>query len=668
MRPRGVNAGIVNFMLPPRMRYTSLVCLINRPPTSCEPTKRMSIVRIENIRKYFAGTPVLEGVDFRVEEGEHLGLIGRNGTGKSTLFRLITGEILPDSGVIERMKRARMACLAQLPKVMDGATIFDIVLHSFQELLQQERALAELEERMAAGDEGALAEYSVLQEQFTARGGYEFRGNIKRVLQGLGFHPDEFNMPFHALSGGQRTRLMLALVLLQDADLLLLDEPENHLDLEAREWLEDYLRQCRAAVVIISHDRQMLNAVATRIVEVERGCLLNYSGNYAYYMEQKALLRDQQQRAFERQQELIRKEEAWIDRFRYKNTKARQVQSRIKRLEKMELVDAPPPEASSATFNLGTVVRSGAVVLDAKDLCMGYGPLTLYKDLSFQVRRGERIGLIGPNGSGKTTLLRQISGKIQGLGGTVTLGHKVTLNYYEQNHESMNPANDILGEIQSVRPEWTPQEIRSFLGRLLFTGDDVFKPVPALSGGELSRVAMAKMILGQANLLLLDEPTNHLDIASREALENALAEFPGSIVLASHDRALIDRLVDRLILVEQGNASVHLGNYAEYRRKHLEAQEEQSPKSTEAVLKIRRVQEEREKKKARDREDRKQRRALEQLERDIESMEELLESFHEKFAALDPADYVAAQRLNDEYDGLKNDLKALYEEWEELVD
>ncbi len=628
----------------------------------------MSIVRLENVSKYFAGAAVLEGVDFRVEEGEHIGLIGRNGTGKSTVFRLITGEIQADGGVIERMKRARIACLAQLPQVAAGATIFDIVLHSFQDLLEQERALAALEDRMAAGDAAALVEYGPLQEQFAARGGYEFRGNIKRVLQGLGFHPEEFNLPFHALSGGQRTRLMLALVLLQDADLLLLDEPENHLDLEAREWLEEYLRQCRAAVVIISHDRQMLNAVATRIVEVERGILFNYSGNYAFYMGQKALLREQQQRAFERQQEFIRKEEAWIDRFRYKNTKARQVQSRIKRLEKMEMVDAPPPEATSATFNLGAVVRSGAVVLDARDLSMRYGPLTLYKDLSVQVRRGERIGLIGPNGSGKTTLLRHLSGKIKGLGGTVTLGHKVTLNYYEQNHESMNPANDVLTEVQTVRPEWTPQEVRSFLGRLLFTGDDVFKPVQALSGGELSRVAMAKLILGRANLLLLDEPTNHLDIASREALENALAEFPGTIILASHDRALIDRLADRLIVIERGNASVHLGNYAEYHRKHLESLAPTPPKSTDEVLKIRRVQEEREKKKARDREDRKQRRLLEQLEQDIESMEELLETFHEKFAGLDPADFVAAQRLNEEYSGLKADLKALYEEWEALVD
>ena len=627
----------------------------------------MSLVRFENVSKSFAGAPVLENISLRVEEGEHVGLIGRNGTGKSTIFRLITGEIEPDGGVIERMRRARTACLAQLPRVDDKATIFDIVLHSFRDLLDEEHALSAIETRMADGDHSALAEYSALQEHFTLRGGYEFRTRIKQVLQGLGFHPDEFDLPFHALSGGQRTRLMLALVLLQDADLLLLDEPENHLDLEAREWLEEYLKTCPKGVVIISHDRQMLNAVVSRIIEVERGQLYGHTGNYEAYLKQKALIREQQQKAYERQQDFIRKEEAWIDRFRYKNTKARQVQSRVRRLEKLEMVDAPPPVSSTVSFNMGEVVRSGAVALEARNLTMGYGGLMLYRDVTFQVQRGERVGIIGPNGSGKTTLLRQLAGMHPGLAGEVTLGHKVAFSYYDQNHATLNPARDILTEVMTVRPAWTPERMRSFLGRFLFTGEDVFKPVTALSGGELSRVAIAKLVLSDANLLLLDEPTNHLDIASREALEGALSDFPGAMVIVSHDRALIDRMVEKLIIIQQGRAEVHLGNYAHYRWKHQQAEEEAKPQKAEDVLKIRREKVTRDQKKAQVREERKQRRQLEQLEHDIEAMEELLAGYNDKFAAVDPADYVRAQQLKEEYEGLKADLQGLYEEWETLA-
>lgn len=626
----------------------------------------MSLIRLENISKSFAGAPVLEGIDFRVEEGEHIGLIGRNGTGKSTIFRIITGEIDPDGGVVERRRRMRFACLNQLRKVEDQATIYEIVLGAFEGLVAQEQALQRLEQHMAVGDEAVLAEYSRLQDEFALQGGYTFRTEINRVLRGLGFTSGEFDLPFEALSGGQRTRLMLALVLLQEADLLLLDEPENHLDLEAREWLEEFLKECPKAVVVISHDRQMLNTVVSRIVEVEQGALFGHTGNYEAFVKQKALLREQQRKAFERQQDFVRKQSAWIERFRYKNTKARQVQSRIKRLEKMEMVDAPPPEMSEARFRMGEVVRSGAVVLDARDLTMAFGDLKLYDGVSLQVQRGERVGLVGPNGSGKTTLLRQIAGTLQGLRGTVTLGHKVELALYEQHHESLNTAHDVFTEIQSVKPEWTPLEVRSFLGRFLFSGDEVFKPVAALSGGELSRVAIAKLILSGANLLLVDEPTNHLDIASREALESALTEFPGTLVVASHDRAFIDLLVDKLVVLENGRASVHLGNYAHYRWKQREEQAEKE-RAPDEGLTIRPGKAAREQKRTQERRDRRQRRELEEVEANIEDMEALLTDYDARFASLDPSDYEQSQALKAEYEALKADLEALYKAWEELA-
>ena len=645
----------------------------------------MSIVRFENVTKAFGGKPVLDGICLRIEEGEKIGLVGRNGTGKSTVFRLITGEIEPDSGVIERMRRARVACLAQMPQLSPADTIFDVVMHSFHDLIEMEHELGRLEQAIGDGDDSLLERYSAIQDEFVARGGYEFRTKTKRVLHGLGFTVEDFELHANALSGGQRTRLMLALVLLQEADLLLLDEPENHLDIEAREWLEGFLATTSQAVVIISHDRRMLNKVMGRIIDVERGELTTFTGNYESYVTQKAVIREQQQKAYTMQQEFIEKEQRLIDRFRYKNTKASMVQSRIKRLEKMDLVDAPPPEAADARFGFGEVVRSGQTVLRAESVGMAYGPLTLYKNLSFEVTRGERVGIIGPNGSGKTTLLRQLAGRLQQEGptGNVTIGHKVHMGFYEQQHESLNRANDIMNEIRAVRPEMTPGQVRSFMARFLFVGEDVFKSISTLSGGELSRVAMAKLILGSANLLLLDEPTNHLDIASREAIEEALAGFPGSIVVVSHDRELVDRLVNKLIIVERDETIIHLGNYTDYtwwqtKRRAEDTAVEAAKRDTEDVLRIRREAAPRDEKevratqrasqKAEEKEARRKRRQVEELEQNIESMEHLIEEMEARFIQIDPADFEKARSLKEEYEGMKTDLQAMYAEWEQLAE
>ncbi|MCX5769269.1 MAG: ATP-binding cassette domain-containing protein [Candidatus Hydrogenedentes bacterium] len=426
-------------------------------------------------------------------------------------------------------------------------------------------------------------------------------------------------------------------------------------------------------MVIISHDRRMLNHVVKRIVEVERAGLFNYTGNYDSYLEQKTLVREQQQKAFDLQQEFIEKETKWINRFRYKNTKAKQVQSRIRNLEKMERTEAPPPEGSEAKFRFGEVVRSGQLVLDARGLGKSYGDLKLYAGLSFQVTRGERVGIIGPNGSGKTTLLRQLAGRLEGGSGSVALGHKVTFGFYDQHHENLENANDILTEIRLERPDMTPEQVRTFMGKFLFTGEDVFKPLAALSGGELSRVALAKLILSQANLLLLDEPTNHLDIASREALEGALKAFPGSLLVVSHDRELIDRLVEKLIVIENGTASVHLGNYSHYRWK-LEAELEQkaaravedAKKKANDALKVRKNGSRPDK--AQEREARKRRKQIEELEQNIESMEALVEEIEQQFAAIGAADYEQTRALKEQYDGLKSDLQGMYAEWEKMIE
>jgi ATP-binding cassette subfamily F protein 3 len=628
----------------------------------------MSLVRLENVSKTFGMDFVLSGVNLRVEEGEKIGLIGRNGTGKSTIFRLITAETEPTRGLIERQRKLRIGALAQIPDTRPTATIHDVVMASFGELMTQERELRALEEEMSAGDTSVMERYSRLQEAFTVAGGYEFRTNAKRVLHGLGFRQEDYELHFNALSGGQRTRLMLALVLMHDADLLLLDEPENHLDLQAREWLENFLKDWPRAFIVISHDRQMLNAVSGRILELEQGEVRSYTGNYDAYLDAKVLQREQQQKAFEKQQGFVERERRWIERFRYKNTKSRQAQSRIKRLDKLETVDAPPPEAGSVSIKMKEVVRSGQKVIEAIRLSMSYDDLHLYSDVSFTVERGERVGIIGPNGTGKSTLLRQLAGNLPDGAGEVIIGHKVKLGFYDQHHEDLNPANDILTEVWASRPDWVPEQVRKFLGRLLFTGQDVFKQISALSGGERSRVALAKLILESANVLLLDEPTNHLDIASREVLEMALAEFQGSIVLVSHDRELIDRLVDKLVIIENGRAEFHLGNYSHYRWRLQEEKGESVPNSAEKtaadVMKIRTMEKKRQR--SNDNERKKMRRELEELEDNIQSVESLVEEYEGRFAALDPADFEKAAALKAEYEAFKKDLEQLYAEWEVL--
>jgi len=621
---------------------------------------------LEEVTKYYAGEAVLDRISLRIEEGEKIGLIGRNGSGKSTIFRIITGEVAPDNGIVERMRKARVACLSQIPDVAPDQRIFDTVLTPFAALIAREDELRALENRIAAGDESVLEQYSALQESFALDGGYEYRSTVKRVIHGLGFMPEDYDLPFESLSGGQRTRLMLALVLLQDADLLLLDEPENHLDMDAREWLEEFIKTSEKAVMVISHDRRLLDEAVGRIVEIERGDLRSFTGNYTFYVEQSALLREQQQKAYDRQQLHIAKQERFIERFRYKNTKATAVQSRIKQLEKIERVDAPAAEADVATFNLGGVVRSGAVVLEARELSKAYGSIKLYEKVSFQVERGERVGIMGPNGSGKTTLLRHLLGDLADAGGEVTLGHKVSVGYYDQHHHALNPVNDIVTEVQSVRPDMTLERLRTFLGRFLFTGDDVFKRISMLSGGERSRVAMAKLVLGEANLLILDEPTNHLDIASSEALEVALAEFPGTLMLVSHDRTLLDRLVNKLVVFGNGSAEVHLGNYSGYRDHQREAaaktQETRPEKRvTDAMLS-------RQQKKAEERELRRKRRELEELEAKIHDGEQRLAGFEKQFVTLDPTEYERGEALRHEYEAAKVELEALYGRWEALGD
>jgi ATP-binding cassette subfamily F protein 3 len=634
----------------------------------------MSLIRLENITKSFQGDAIFENVSFQIEERERIGLIGRNGSGKSTLFNLVTGSITPDVGTIERMKRARISWLSQMPDVSPTTSIFDVVLLRFESLLRLEDDLAVLERKIEGGESDVIDEYGPLRERFELEGGYEFRSKIKRILCGLGFLEDDFSMEFQSLSGGQRTRLMLALILVEDADLILLDEPENHLDLAAREWLENFLMNWPESLVIISHDRQLLNAVSTRTIEVEHGQIWQFSGNYDSYMENKALRLEQQENEYDRQQRFIKKEEQWINRFRYKNTKAKAVQSRIKKLDKLEKVNSVQGAEKVSAFAHKEVVRSGQLVLKASNLCKSFPGLNLYDEVSFTVERGERVGIIGANGTGKSTLLKQIAGTLDDCTGTIELGHKVSIGYFDQHHANLDVDLDIVSYFEKHYPTMKTETIRSYLGQYLFQGQDVFKSLRSLSGGEKNRVAMAKLIQDNNNLLLLDEPTNHLDIISREVLEESLTHYSGTILLVSHDRLLIDHLVDKLIILGDGKAEVFLGNYSHYKWKKKEDSVFSNTIVSDEVLNIRTrdtledagEQTDNKQRRERRKELRRMESKLKKLEESINSCEYQISSFTDDLNQTDPTDYEELSSLSIQKEKDEAKLEKLVGEWEEL--
>jgi len=526
------------------------------------------LFHLSDVQKSYGAHDILRGVSLQINPGEHVGLVGRNGAGKTTIFRLVSGEESPDKGDVVRARGVRLGLLAQHVHFEPGTTVHESALAAFGRLQRIEHEMHELEHRMAepgADLEKVLESYSDLQHEFEHEGGFEYAAKAEAILQGLGFDRQQWSLETEKLSGGQQNRLGLARLLLAEPDVLLLDEPTNHLDVVAVEWLEEFLQSYPSAYVIISHDRYFLDRACRRIVELENGRASSYAGNYSAYLVEREERREAQQRAYENQRQLIEKTEEFIRR-NLAGQKTKQAKSRRTMLAKLERVEAVKADRSSGDFRLQSIERTGNHVLTVDEVTIGYPEKVLARDISFILRRGECLGIIGPNGSGKTTFLRTILKKILPLSGEIRWGTKVQIGYYAQQLDDLDDRNEIIMELRRVAASnATAGELRSFLAKFLFTGDDVYKKVQDLSGGEKGRLALAKLIYSRVNVLVLDEPTNHLDIPSREALEEALDAYEGTILTISHDRYFLDRLASQILALDgQGLAEHYDGDYTEY--------------------------------------------------------------------------------------------------------
>ena len=635
----------------------------------------MIVLACDRITKSFGVDIILNQITFSVNEGSRLGVVGGNGAGKTTLFNIIAGEMSPDSGEIYKLRDTTMAYLPQNTVLMSEKTIWDELMEVFRPLLDMEETLRQMEAKMAdyiSMDEGEytrlLNEYSRLQETFDRQGGYSYESFIRGVLVGLGFSPEEFDSPIDHLSGGQKTRVALTKVLLEKPSLLLLDEPTNHLDLDAMQWLEEYLQSYPGTIMVISHDRYFLDALCDHILEVENKTARLYSGNYSSYVDQKAQWIAQREREYKAQQREIARQEEIIERYRSFNREKsiRAAESRQKRLDKMERVEKVY-HGDQISFSFDIDRQSGRDVLAVDSLSKAFGDNRLFEDISFNIRLGDRVALIGPNGCGKSTLFKIILGKIPPSSGTVKTGTGVEIGYYDQELQSLDPNNTVLEELWRDFPQMRETEIRNALAARLFRGDSVYKSVGSLSGGEKGHLLLTKLVLANNNFLLLDEPTNHLDMPSREELERALLEFPGTILMISHDRYFLNKLANRVIAMESGGITEYLGNYDDYVNKKRELQALAEQKDKESVSKTISREERRRQRMERER-SREERERLENLEGQIHQMEEEIKELESLMA--DPALYDDVDRMLDvqqRYAQVKEELEELYSKWINLA-
>lgn len=628
----------------------------------------MIILSAQHIAKSFGVNAVLRDVSLTVQQGDRIGLVGVNGCGKSTLMRILVGLDAQDGGEISLVRGLRVGYLAQQNMVTSGETVWNELQKVYEQVFAMEKKLRELEDEMAHAHTDVQrfaqlsADYDRLTQRFEEADGYSWKSMVSGVLNGLGFKPAQYDQCVDSLSGGEQTRLCLARLLLQKPDLLLLDEPTNHLDMETLQWLENYLAAYKGSVLVISHDRYFLDHVCTGIVEILMGSSEQYNGNYTRYIAQRQERFESRMRAYEIQQKEIERQQAIIARYRMFNREKsiRAAESREKALDRMEKLEKPVDERA-IRFSFEARRRTGEDVLQLTEISKSFGEKHLFHDLTLRVRAGDRVALIGPNGVGKSTLIKIIVGEEQPDDGFIRYGSNVDIGYYDQHQSTLHADKTVLDEIWDRFPQMEQSNVRGALGMFLFTGDDVFKPIHTLSGGEKGRVALTALMLRKDNLLLLDEPTNHLDMDSREVLEDALADFGGTIITVSHDRYFINRIANRIIEMQPDGVTEYIGNYDDY------IERKNRPVAVEAEAGKTKTELEKEK-----RREKLSRQALRQLKIRAQEAEKAVGVKEAEIAELeaqmaDPSLYSDAQKSADvqrAYQKAQQALQTLYEQWE----
>ncbi len=626
------------------------------------------LFRFSDVYKSYAAHEILGGVSFQLNPQEKAGLVGRNGAGKTTVFRLLTESEAPDSGEIVKASNLRLGLLEQHVDFAPGATVHSFAMAAFEKLIDIETEMRQLEAQMSGhGEEleDIFARYGELQHQFEHEGGFEATARAEAVLLGLNFPREIWTHEAAHLSGGQKNRLGLARLLLSGADVLLLDEPTNHLDIRSVEWLEEFLQNYSGAYVIISHDRYFLDRTCTRIIELDEGKAYTSPGNYSEYLEIREERRETQRRAYENQQAMIARTEDFIRR-NIAGQKTKMAKSRRNTLQRLERVEAVRGDRSGGNFDLKKVERSGGDVLMAEELAVGYENEPLIRGLNFTVHRGDALGIIGENGSGKTTFVKTILGKLHTVSGSYRWGVKTSIGYYSQQLEDLDERSEIIMELRRVAaPTVTDGELRGYLARFLFVGDDVYKRIGDLSGGEKGRLALAKLIYSRANVLVLDEPTNHLDIPSREALEDALVEYDGTVVVISHDRFFLDRVADGILALEKnGSYELFNGNYSEYHEWNLRREKKEIIEVETSSVEATRSRSSDLSKNERLKLEKKARETEAEIARLEESLRELTEKMSDPETAAAPEKFA---RLSGEYHEAENRVGQLYQKWEDTL-
>ncbi len=634
----------------------------------------MIVLAGKDIKKSYGIDTIIENISFTVQDQDKIGVVGVNGAGKSTLFKIITGVLEKDEGELFFGKGIRVGYMTQDFEFHSENTILEEMLTVFQHLIDMEKEISSLEHRISGSEaasgglEQLLKNYANLQEQYKQKKGFEYQSLARGVLKGLGFAQEDFDKRVNILSGGQKTRIALGKILLQDFDILLLDEPTNYLDIQSVEWLESFLRTLRGAVMIVSHDRYFLDMVTTKTFEIENKTLVEYNGNYSKYVDLKKLRQEELMKDYELQQREVERQKAIITRFRQYNREKsiKQAESREKALERMELLDKPLSTPKGVKFTFEPRIKSGNDVLFVNEVAKSFDR-PLFENATFEIKRGERVALLGPNGIGKTTLLKIIMGLLRPNEGNVRYGTNVHLGYYDQEQENLSYDKLVIDEIWDEYPDLNQTDLRTKLAAFLFQGEDVFKEVYKLSGGERSRISLLKLMLSKSNFLLMDEPTNHLDIVSKQVLEEALSGYNGTVLFISHDRYFINKVATKVVELNAKGCGVYNGDYSYYLAKKavLEASEDGSEETT----KVSEQKNDWVKQKEEKANQRKQQKRLETVEREIERIENRIKEIAEQLELPEVyADHMKCADLHSEDERLKQQLEELYDEWGQLTE